>query len=119
MENVKRIYVEKKDAYAVKAKELEGDLKSYLGILDDQVGTILQGHACTGIFIHDGRFAALDKIAAHDDDYIVGAGDATSLCDMVGVAVVEGIVFCDDACNFHRGPFFGGSKKNRFLSNSF
>ena len=32
MENVKRIYVEKKEAYAVKAKELEGDLKSYLGI---------------------------------------------------------------------------------------
>ena len=32
MENVKRIYVEKKEAYAVKARELEGDLKSYLGI---------------------------------------------------------------------------------------
>ena len=32
MENVKRIYVEKKEDYAVKARELEGDLKSYLGI---------------------------------------------------------------------------------------
>ncbi len=32
MENVKRIYVEKKEAFAVKAKELEEELKSYLGI---------------------------------------------------------------------------------------
>jgi len=32
MENVKRIYVEKKEAFAVKAKELEEELRSYLGI---------------------------------------------------------------------------------------
>lgn len=32
MANVKRIYVEKKDAFAVKAKELQEELKSYLGI---------------------------------------------------------------------------------------
>jgi len=32
MGNVKRIYVEKKEAFAVKARELEEELKSYLGI---------------------------------------------------------------------------------------
>ncbi|MBR6383562.1 MAG: phosphoribosylformylglycinamidine synthase [Lachnospiraceae bacterium] len=32
MSNVRRIYVEKKLAYAVKAKELMGDIKGYLGI---------------------------------------------------------------------------------------
>lgn len=32
MENVKRIYVEKKEPYAVKAKELKEEIRSYLGI---------------------------------------------------------------------------------------
>ena len=32
MSNVRRIYVEKKAPYAVRAKELKGELKSYLGI---------------------------------------------------------------------------------------
>ena len=32
MGNVRRIYVEKKEPYAVKAKELQEDLHSYLGI---------------------------------------------------------------------------------------
>ena len=32
MGNVKRIYVEKKESFAVKARELEEELKSYLGI---------------------------------------------------------------------------------------
>ena len=32
MGNVKRIYVEKKDSFAVKARELEEELKGYLGI---------------------------------------------------------------------------------------
>ena len=32
MGNVRRIYVEKKAPYAVKARELKGDLKNYLGL---------------------------------------------------------------------------------------
>ncbi|MCD8218398.1 MAG: phosphoribosylformylglycinamidine synthase [Clostridiales bacterium] len=32
MSNVRRVYVEKKDAYAVKARELEAEIRSYLGI---------------------------------------------------------------------------------------
>ena len=32
MGNVKRIYVEKKEPFAVKARELEEELKGYLGI---------------------------------------------------------------------------------------
>ncbi|MBO4292197.1 MAG: phosphoribosylformylglycinamidine synthase [Lachnospiraceae bacterium] len=37
MGNVRRIYVEKKEPYAVKAKELHDELKNYLGISVDQV----------------------------------------------------------------------------------
>ena len=33
MGNVRRIYVEKKEPYAVKAKELHDELKNYLGIM--------------------------------------------------------------------------------------
>ena len=32
MSKVRRVYVEKKDAYAVRAKELHAEIKSYLGI---------------------------------------------------------------------------------------
>ena len=32
MGKVRRIYVEKKAPYAVKARELKGDLKNYLGL---------------------------------------------------------------------------------------
>ena len=32
MGNVRRIYVEKKQPYAVKARELEAEIKNYLGI---------------------------------------------------------------------------------------
>ena len=32
MSNVRRVYVEKKPAYAVKAQELQAEIKSYLGI---------------------------------------------------------------------------------------
>ena len=31
MSNVRRVYVEKKEAYAVKAKELQEEIKSYRG----------------------------------------------------------------------------------------
>ena len=32
MSNVRRVYVEKKPAFAVKAKELQAEIKGYLGI---------------------------------------------------------------------------------------
>ena len=34
MGNVRRIYVEKKPEYAVKAKELQSEIKKFLGITD-------------------------------------------------------------------------------------
>ena len=37
MSKVRRIYVEKKDAYAVKAKDLKKQFKDYLGIKADNV----------------------------------------------------------------------------------
>ena len=37
MSNVRRVYVEKKPAYAVQAKELKHEIRSYLGI-DNMTG---------------------------------------------------------------------------------
>ena len=37
MGNVRRVYVEKKPDFAVKAKELKHEVKHYLGIAADQV----------------------------------------------------------------------------------
>ena len=34
MSNVRRVYVEKKPAFAVRARELEAEIRSYLGISD-------------------------------------------------------------------------------------
>ena len=34
MGNVKRVYVEKKEPFAVKAKELQEEIENYLGIAD-------------------------------------------------------------------------------------
>ena len=41
MEKVRRIYVEKKEPFAVKAKELHEDLKSYLG-MDEIVVKVME-----------------------------------------------------------------------------
>ena len=43
MADVRRIYVEKKDAFAVKAKELQEDLKNYLGMTSiDKVRVLIR-----------------------------------------------------------------------------
>ncbi|MCM1100614.1 MAG: phosphoribosylformylglycinamidine synthase [Clostridium sp.] len=42
MGNVRRIYVEKKEPYAVKAKELHEELKNYLGIRADRVRVFIR-----------------------------------------------------------------------------
>lgn len=34
MSNVRRVYVEKKPAFAVRARELEAEIRNYLGISD-------------------------------------------------------------------------------------
>ena len=62
MADVRRIYVEKKDAFAVKAKELQEDLKNYLGMTGiDKVRVLIRydvenlsdatfERACNGVF---------------------------------------------------------------------
>ena len=42
MSNVRRVYVEKKPAYAVQAKELKHEVKHYLGIAADQVRVLIR-----------------------------------------------------------------------------
>ena len=41
MGNVRRVYVEKKPDFAVKAKELKHEVKHYLGIAADQVRVLI------------------------------------------------------------------------------
>ena len=61
MGNVRRVYVEKKPDFAVKAKELKHEVKHYLGIAADQVRVLIRydvenvsdetfEKACNGIF---------------------------------------------------------------------
>ena len=42
MSKVRRIYVEKKNDYAVKAKELKAEIKDYLGIKTDNVRVLVR-----------------------------------------------------------------------------
>ena len=42
MGNVRRIYVEKKEPYAVKAKELHDEFRNYLGIDVDRVRVFIR-----------------------------------------------------------------------------
>ena len=42
MGNVRRVYVEKKPDFAVKAKELKHEVKHYLGIAADQVRVLIR-----------------------------------------------------------------------------
>lgn len=48
-----------------------------------------------------GEDAALDDGAAHGADDEVGAGALAGQGEMMGVAPVEGVVFADDAADFH------------------
>ncbi len=41
MSNVRRVYVEKKPDFAVKAKELKHEIKHYLGITADEVRVLI------------------------------------------------------------------------------
>ena len=42
MGNVRRVYVEKKPDFAVKAKELKHEIKHYLGIAADEVRVLIR-----------------------------------------------------------------------------
>ena len=76
MADVKRIYVEKKDDFAVKAKELQEDLKNYLGLTSVEKVRILIRYDVENI--SDEIFAKACRTVFSeppvDDFYIKGRG---------------------------------------------
>ena len=82
------------------------------GQFEDELAAAAHGEGRTLPLVQDRCFAALCEAAAHDRDdgrFIVEAG-ADGLADdteLIGVALMEGIVFGDDANDMHEGraPF--------------
>ena len=72
------------------------------GQLQHHIRSVSQRTFSAQIFIHHGRCAALDKITAHDDDTVVCARKLFCLFDVIGVSVMERIVFRNNADCFHR-----------------
>ena len=70
--------------------------------LDHEIGAAEPGKPRSREFIEAGGFAALNKAPAHHDDSAVRAGEALCLRDLVGMPVMEGIVFGRNADAFHR-----------------
>ena len=72
------------------------------GKLQDEIGSVFESHFRPGVFIYDGRFSALHEISTHDHEKPVGSGELPGSGEVIGVALVEGIVFGDDTGDFHK-----------------
>ncbi len=68
--------------------------------LEYEVCSAKQSHPGAGKFIKNGRFASLDKISGHHDQGKVCTGTAFRLRDLPGMAVVERVVFGNNADGF-------------------
>ena len=82
---------------------------------DDYIGTAFDGPDCAVPLIEEGRFAALDEGAAHDDDDgCIGTGCLADLRYQMGVTGMERVEFGDDGDRFHRAScMFKNSQNNR------
>ena len=67
------------------------------------------------MLIENGRCAALDEIAAHNHDKIVRPGQLPGFCQLISMAVVKRIIFCNDCGNGHKTYLL--SKKNSTIPN--
>lgn len=56
----------------------------------------------TVVLIENGRCAALDEIAAHNHDKIVCPGQLPGFCQLISMAVMKRIIFCNDCGNGHK-----------------
>ena len=56
----------------------------------------------TVVLIENGRCAALDEIAAHNYDKIVCPGQLPGFCQLISMAVMKRIIFCNDCGNGHK-----------------
>lgn len=56
----------------------------------------------TVVLIENGRCAALDEIAAHNHDKIVRPGQFPGFCQLISMAVMKRIIFCNDCGNGHK-----------------
>ena len=74
------------------------------GQLYYQVGSSAKRHPGARPLVEQRRFAALHEVAAQQGDHFVLRISA-GLAQVVGMAAVKGIVFCDDRIDFHKNSF--------------
>ena len=53
------------------------------------------------MFFHKGRSPSLYKIPAHGDHNMISTEDLPGIADLVFVAFVKWVIFCNDSNNFH------------------
>ena len=68
-----------------------------------KIGPVLQGGLCAHRRRQRSKPAALHHIAAHAHHNRLCAQRA-HLCDLIGMALVKRIIFCNNSCNFHFNP---------------
>ena len=71
------------------------------GKLDDRIGARKDRMTRARVFIKNGGFAALGEISAHHADHRVAAAQFPRFSDEIHMPVVQGIVFANNAANFH------------------
>ena len=71
--------------------------------LQYQIGAASQSRLRPRIFVEHGGDAPLNIVSAHGDDNKVCSGDFPCAGQMICMAAVERIVFCDDAGDGHGG----------------
>ena len=61
--------------------------------LKDQVCAAQKYHLCTQVFTENSHFSPLYKISAYNGDAVITAGYFTGFFDLIGVSVMEWIIF--------------------------
>ena len=94
---------QRRDRTACKA--LGRGQRSRQGQLDHQIDPGAYSHRRPAVFVHDGEVAALHEIARHNRDNCRLIPDLTPCFGaVIGMTVVERVVFGHDAANFHKSP---------------
>ena len=89
------------DFHTAPGEGLSGGGGPHRGQLQDEVCATLQGHPGPGPLVGDGAVPPLDKIPAHGTHHGPRPCQSSGLGDLVSVPVVEGVILCHDAHNFH------------------
>ena len=90
--------------YGALCKQFGGRAGKGDGQFDDGVRARKDGVFCPRVFFQNGHFSALGKFPAHHAHDGVAAAAFFCLVQQVNVSVVQGIVFANNAANFHFFP---------------